>query len=701
MDTRKKNSNEFETIYLKAEGLNKRGLETEIAAHASVNITDNRGLFTPVAQLAFEGKIDAVTMLLGFNASPSQAAMGFASAGNQVAAEDIRKNHGINLELLATGAAMSSDIAYAEWLRTHYFLNPAWFVFGAALVGNAQYAEKLLNSLIPTNTDLLRKQQETAQCMYVRGLVMGGHYDAATAFLDKHKDQQSALFLKEAIEAAARTGDLFNIGETEAAADGGPVPFLYRHGRQPHVLKEYRYRAAVGAAKGGHIHLARKLFMQTDQLAEQRDNIILAAMVHGHITETLQHFPCPQGLALVNDAFLSHPLTLRAAIFGGHESIYSSITHKKIDTVLVAEVAQRGDLNTARDLAMLSRPDLESVVKRLDSDKYFQSEEVLLYALTFSNSGGTGFTADLADTAWRIKSDEDAKRALNPRIGDNVFIRQFLYDFKEINRRATKIRSAMQRLDINYDQAKAYLEHKVVLDVETVSRLLSDAYDPADSPVLVALSGDFSTKLRDQKKEESFSRLQHVITTAYAKNHLPEITLDKLPDLRQCKVEVNLYNLVAKMAFNGFSVEKVASELSCLTGLTPEDASDLYEKFCLRVLKQFVDSKLDRYISYNNQSSIYQAPLSRMWELTRRPYDMMKHAHTGRAQSVREEVVKLDSRASVLGIFKFTKGLFEKTVSPSKSADEPKWKQPLDNSSRDDEFYQIAKDVTNSRMTNN
>lgn len=715
MQTRKKNSNEFETIYLKANDRNRRGLETELKAHACIDVTDNVGVFTPAAKLAAKGKHDSVALLLELGASESQVAMGYASAGDVERAEEIRKTHPINIELLAAGSAMHHDTTYAELLRTKYSLNPAWFVFGAAFSGNIEYAKKLLNSLVPTKTTLVKKQYEIATCMYIKGLILGGHIDEAVAILDQYRNQESSLYLKEAIEAAGRAGLLFHVGETETSQDEQKA-FLYRNGHQPHILEEYRLRAAIGAAKGGHLDLACNLFAKTNPRKEAQETIIHAAMRHGHITSVLQHFPCPEALTLRDDRFLQHPLTLKAAVLGNHSDIYSKIVQKRPNAMLVTLSAERGDLETAADLAALTQVDFRDILRRMDSDKYFQSEAVLLFTLTMMQNAGN-FIERLANAAFEMKSDEQMRFAVNSSYAHKVFQRDFFYSFKDLNQRAKKIRATMDRLDLNYDQAKAYIEMTVRITPRIITQLLKYKQQYGSSPLLTALMQNSGAKLKSETKESTFAKAAELLPFLIGAfvdaetgkiSALDNIRFSDEEDLYSDDVTAfafKLHDLIAKMAFNGFEPSSISRDLALLTGLTENDAGELYERFCRKVYKAHIETKLTAYINYNNEASLFSNPVSRLWEVVRRPVDMVKTSHSARAQSILEELdcpsdktMPEHTRASMQGIFTTTKMQFEKKSQLPPTADGPKWKQPLTNQYRE-EFYEISDELSNSRLT--
>ncbi len=450
MDARRYETNaDFTLIYEAAKSGNHHALAGLMDQNVCIDVHDHRGLFTPAGRLAAEGHHEAVKLLHGLGANGDYIAMGYASEGYVQEAEIMRKKFGANIKHLAIGAAMYHDSSYAEQLRQKFSFNTAWLMFGASLVRSKTYIASL--QALEKN----KKALEKVLRVHVKGLVMGGFESDVLAILDSNKDSESDLLLRVAIEAAAR------VSNAEFLAK-----LLIRNGTSPFVLDYYHQIAAVGAAKGGNLALAKKLFEQTNRRDEQVSLIAAAGVKHGHLNETVKYF----GSLLKSDQaeFIRHQLALRSTLRGKHKHVVEKINKIAGSFVgsaanyndFAALCARHGDLSVAASTFKFHHVLPVDIVKAMDKGGHFHNERLLMHTLAFIDDHA--FVDALSSAALVLNSDQEAAKSVKTLYqGFNaIFENKCFISFKECAHTAKKINHLMRKYDFNFDQAEAFLKSK-------------------------------------------------------------------------------------------------------------------------------------------------------------------------------------------------------------------------------------------------
>ncbi len=455
MDMRKislpKISSDFKLIYDAASEDNLVALDM---GKLSIDVRDNKGLFTPAARLAAEGNEHAVNALAAYHPNKNFIAMGYASAGKFEKAEKLRREDGVSLKYLAIGAAMHADQTYAEKLRLQYDLQLDWLVFGAAYAGRWEHLKKWTSMGLSMKGYHLPaaviKQQEKMLRARMKGLVMGGHVDAATKLLDEEKESKSDLMLRVAIKAAARV-----------ANDDLLQRLIVRNGSNPRQIDYFYQLAAKNAAKGGHIAYARELLNCTNALYRENSSylpklsdesileVVRAGLVYGHINEVFKHF---QDLIKRDRNYFEAQNNSLGALVKNHVE-------------LASHAARHGNLALAEKIYQQQKYSAVNIVKAMDASGHFYNRHMLIHALAFIDN--EEFLRALTAGAIELASDPVAKSSVRARSQGwtSKFENQCFTVFKECQIKALKINKLMKKYHFNFDQAQAFLDSQALRSV--------------------------------------------------------------------------------------------------------------------------------------------------------------------------------------------------------------------------------------------
>ena len=435
-----------------------------------IDVQDSRGLFTPAAALAAEGKHAAVQLLQKLGANPDYIAMGYAIGGYTKEAEEYRNNTGINIKHLVVGAAMYHDHTYADYLRKLYNLSPEWLIFGAALMQDDAYIKTLMSDIRDT------KVAEKSICAKIKGLVMGGNITAASEILNSlyrtksdtsgdgaKEGRVSDVPLKIAIAAAAR------IANEEALNR-----FLFINGDNEYLLDGYYQAAAIGAAAGGHIARAKELFEKTNRRENQLELVVKAAIKHGHFKNTAKIFDgLLKSILKIRDPqqdLLFHRLTLPAVLRGQHNHLLAQIRQSEgrlsaLSTNyndLATLMARHGNVSRAAEIFSLRNIIPIDVFKAMDQGERIYNEKLLIYTLAFIEN--PAFIKALGDAATTLSSMPSANKSkLSNVLGWNCnFHHKCFADFKKNAARASAINAAMKTYHFTFDQAEIFTKSQTV-----------------------------------------------------------------------------------------------------------------------------------------------------------------------------------------------------------------------------------------------
>lgn len=160
---------------------------------------------------------------------------------------------------------------------------------------------------------------------------------------------------------------------------------------------------------------------------------------------------------------------------------------------------------------------------------------------------------------------------------------------------------------------------------------------------------------------------------------IPGIDFNQKPSVVTSERNMTVIELLKSTTFSDWSYKLVGAFISAKFGITQNDAEDMIEKFMTRIAKTFIEDKLKDYFENNAwHKSIFRR-------------------HDGRIESLRKAAVEKTDRAGLYGLYRMQYDMFHGTQ-PDPDPNAPKHEQPLTNTSVEDDFYDVVKDVVNSRF---
>jgi hypothetical protein len=159
-------------------------------------IDARKGYHTPASKLAEEGNAQALFLLLKYNANVHLAGMGAAIGKQYKLADILHQRYGANINFIAKGAAIADDKIYLESLFSKYNndkdafnsnpglgINMEMLAFGAAMGGNNVHAEQLRKTC-----KKYQIQYEEKVFLYelIIHAMIGGNLDYGSKLYDEH-----------------------------------------------------------------------------------------------------------------------------------------------------------------------------------------------------------------------------------------------------------------------------------------------------------------------------------------------------------------------------------------------------------------------------------------------------------------------------------------------------------------------------------
>lgn len=419
----------FDIVYNAAKEKNIAKIEVEEVLFI-VDVRDDKALLTPAGKLAQEGDEESALWLLENGANVHIIGMGAAMGGYYKFAEFLYHRYGASADFIAKGAAIRGDMDYAMTLHEEKGASIAMIAEGAAMAGNRGAAEAIRLSypdkhphasvyhpiaVLPSEK---RMSYNITTCI-ARGAILFGDQDYVEELL-----QTGLVNCNELILAAA-------IINNEA----------YVENLKRRYLVDNNY-IEVGRILGGHAIPQRSLL---DQILSNKEFIYLNMGLKGDVKALLLKF---------KNEKLDNAHWLHGLIVAGNGKFIEEFFAEanKHYTWQLAKAAMRvmctGDLNYYGDLRyhayLHEKPSYVFVSVRKDSilkdartqlllNAANQTPEAMLHRLSFIDN--EAFVKELA------LSDEPHMAVI-----------------KQCANKAIKINQLRRKYDIDFKQAKAFLE---------------------------------------------------------------------------------------------------------------------------------------------------------------------------------------------------------------------------------------------------
>ena len=169
-----------------------------------------QGLYTPASKLAAQSDKDSVLFLIKYGASIHEAAMGAAMGKQYFLAETLRKMNGANVNFIARGVCMANDssdtgVNYLEYLLTKHYAELPLIAMAAATNGDFVYAEILLSKYKDQVKAYEYKKDKIQGCLsgIITGALLYNAGDYARQLINHYK-----LDIESVYKFFASTGNL-------------------------------------------------------------------------------------------------------------------------------------------------------------------------------------------------------------------------------------------------------------------------------------------------------------------------------------------------------------------------------------------------------------------------------------------------------------------------------------------------------------